>query len=331
MKDLRQLLEKLEVGPVQCADNLAMFPLLDNHVATSGYRLLDEAIRGGEVRIREVSEEGSVPHLLLENDSGQPVLLLDGEELIGCKQNRVINLTLLAPPGKTLTIPVSCVEQGRWSARSEAFMTSDRAQYASGRARKVSQVSRALEDRGEYKADQRAIWDHLARKQARMRSHSPTGAMADLFEQRADRLARYRRGLQAVEGQIGGVFAINGRVVGLELFDAPSTFRRSLPKLVNSYALDALDYHTPLFPAPDRGDAEAFLEILRDTAITRYPALGLGEDLRLAGRNLEGAALVHQERLVHLVAFDTGIDASRGDRRTPRAGAWPRRPRRRRH
>lgn len=328
MKDLRQLLEHLEIGPVQYADNLAMFPLIENRDATSGYRLLDAAIRTGEVRIREVSEGGSVPHLLLENDSVQPVLLLDGEELIGCKQNRVINLTVLAPPGKTLTIPVSCVEQGRWSARSEAFTTSDHALYASGRARKVGQVSRSLKERGEHRADQGSIWDHLARKQARMHAHSPTGAMADLFEQRANRLARYRQGLRAVEDQIGGLFAINGRVVGLELFDAADTFRHNLPKLINSYALDALDYHTQLFPAPDRRDAEAFLEMLSDAAVTRYPALGLGEDLRLAGQDLEGAALVHEERLVHLIAFDTGIDASRGDARPQRAGPWPRRPRR---
>jgi hypothetical protein len=47
-----------------------------------------------------VSEGGSVPHLLFINDAMRPVLLLDGEELVGAKQNRVLNLTVLAaaPP-----------------------------------------------------------------------------------------------------------------------------------------------------------------------------------------------------------------------------------------
>jgi hypothetical protein len=38
-----------------------------------------------------------VPQLLFINDAMRPVLLLDGEELVGAKQNRVLNLTVLAP------------------------------------------------------------------------------------------------------------------------------------------------------------------------------------------------------------------------------------------
>ena len=43
----------------------------------------------------------------------QPVLLLDGDEPVGAKQNRVLNLTILAPPMAEIRIPVVCIEQAR--------------------------------------------------------------------------------------------------------------------------------------------------------------------------------------------------------------------------
>jgi hypothetical protein len=49
--------------------------------------------------------------------------LLDGEELIGAKQNRALNLTILAPAKQVIVIPVSCVEAGRWHLRRSPRVT----------------------------------------------------------------------------------------------------------------------------------------------------------------------------------------------------------------
>jgi len=74
--------------------------------------------RGGWARITEVSDEGQVPELKIVAKGDKAVLLVDGEELVGAKQNRVLNLTILVPAPSTTTIPVSCVESGRWAPRS---------------------------------------------------------------------------------------------------------------------------------------------------------------------------------------------------------------------
>ena len=71
------------------------------------------------MRVSEVSQHGSVSDLCVVNDSDRTVLLLDGEDLRGAKQNRVLNLTILVPAGKTVIVLVSCVEQGRFR-RGEA-------------------------------------------------------------------------------------------------------------------------------------------------------------------------------------------------------------------
>jgi hypothetical protein len=114
MSTIAESLYRVVVGnPIQFL-NLSLFPLLAEGPAKPGYRLLDEALADGSARITEVSDAGHVPELRFVNQGDLPVLLLDGEELIGAKQNRILNLSILAPAHQTIVIPVSCVEVGRW-------------------------------------------------------------------------------------------------------------------------------------------------------------------------------------------------------------------------
>ena len=68
----------------------------------------------GLVVVKEVSEGGSVPRLNLANLSNSYVLVNDGTQLVGAKQNRIVNATILIAPGTEVAMPVSCVEAGRW-------------------------------------------------------------------------------------------------------------------------------------------------------------------------------------------------------------------------
>ncbi len=76
----------------------------------------------------------------------------------------------------------------------------------------------------------------------RMDIKSSTGAMAGLFEEQKDRLGEYLKAFRLVECQVGALFAVNGMVVGLECFGHQQTFGKFFRKIVQSYALDALDY-----------------------------------------------------------------------------------------
>jgi len=108
------LLNDLDLGQPASAANLTVIPLLAQREAEPSYLTLDEALAKGLAVVTEVSESGSVPQLLVKNLGRQQVLILDGEELIGAKQNRIVNLTILVPAQTTIEIPVSCVEAGRW-------------------------------------------------------------------------------------------------------------------------------------------------------------------------------------------------------------------------
>jgi hypothetical protein len=97
--------------------NLTLVPLRgEGHQARfQDYLLASEAIDAGVLTVTEVDEAGTVPELLAVNDADRPILLIDGEELQGAKQNRIVNTSVLLPPKSKKRIPVSCVEEGRWS------------------------------------------------------------------------------------------------------------------------------------------------------------------------------------------------------------------------
>jgi len=121
-----------------------------------------------------------------------PVLLLDGEELVGSKQNRILNTTVLAAAHVETTIPVSCVEQGRWSYRGRTFTSSEASLYTSVRQKKAAWVSRSIRERRGHLADQGDVWDGLASKAAAYQVQSPTGAMRDVYVRYRDEITEAR-------------------------------------------------------------------------------------------------------------------------------------------
>ena len=115
------VLPKLRVGDPVRHEALAVFPLFAEANGHVEYRLSDEALADEQILVEEVSEGGSVPDLLVENKGDQRVLFLEGEELVGAKQNRILNTSVLVAAHSKIKIPVSCVEQGRWGYSTRHF------------------------------------------------------------------------------------------------------------------------------------------------------------------------------------------------------------------
>ncbi len=107
MSVVAERLSQVSLGEPQVHHNLTLFPLISAGNVEPHYRLLDEALELGCAHVTEVSESGSVPELKFSNECDLPVLLLDGEELVGAKQNRILTLTILAPAHQTIVIPIS--------------------------------------------------------------------------------------------------------------------------------------------------------------------------------------------------------------------------------
>src|SRR5262249_24781848 len=116
--------EPIQIGDPVEHRGIVIAPLFPRLQPRAAYLTFQDAYLLG-FNVEEVSAAGSVPELAVRNPLEQKVLLYDGEELLGAKQNRILNVTVLVASESTTVIPVSCVEEGRWSARS-AFFSSAR-------------------------------------------------------------------------------------------------------------------------------------------------------------------------------------------------------------
>lgn len=305
MRTLQEEFSHIEVGRSSEFRNLTVFALMrrGEPFREMDYLLLEDGMAQGKVRVTELHAGGSVPELRLENNADLPVLLVDGEELVGAKQNRVLNLTILAPAKQTTVIPVSCVEAGRWRMASADLKTADHVMYSLGRGEQMAQVTASMRSSGTRKSDQGAIWRNIAAKAARLRTSSPTGAMSDIYERHAKSVEEFTRAFAWQENQCGVAFAIGGRILGLEIFDYSEVMRRFFQKLLRSYALDALDAAPAANGAASVESVRALVTQAGAAQSFMEQALGTGKDVRFSGREISGAALWAQERYIHICAF----------------------------
>lgn len=305
MKDVQKYLSDLSLGEVTVFENLAMFSISAPVEGTLEYLTLNHAIALGVARVSEKSRGGSIPELRFTNKADVPVLILDGEELVGAKQNRTVNLTVLAPAKKTITIPVSCVEAGRWQAQSRHLAPADHHHFALGRAAKVASVSRSLRRAGRRVSDQQQVWADISAKARRMDAGSATQAMDEIFNRHRGKVEDYVAAFRPDPSQTGALFAIGSEIVGLDLFDRRATLAAVLPKLIRSYAVDAMESSNDGGEGATRADAQSFLDKVAETEIEEFDAVGLGSDLRLRGPSLVGGGLAVDGELIHLAAFRT--------------------------
>jgi len=301
---LENYLGRTRIGGQQAFKNLAVFPVTSDWVIPFDYLTLDEALSKGLIEVAEIDDHGSVPELKVVNRSDQMVLILDGEELVGAKQNRIVNTTVLIPAGETVVIPVSCVEQGRWAYTSRRFGTEKRLAPSTLRAMKSRQVLFSLRESDRFEADQGAIWNEISARAARRRAESDSMAMSEIYFRDRASLDDYLEHFAVTESQVGAVFAINGRVVGMDCFGKPETFAKSFKKLLESYALDAIDRATPEDEkTPSREEASDFIESAGRSRVEARPAVALGVDCRLESEKCTGFALSHLDQVFHLSVF----------------------------
>lgn len=303
MNHVKTAVSRLELGEPTAHGGLTVFPLTSGFRSPLRYHTLEEGLRNGLVTIREVSEGGSVPELTVVSRADHPVLIVDGEELVGAKQNRVANLTMLIPANRDTIIPVSCVEAGRWSYRSPHFDVTDRVQNARGRAEKLDSVRHSIRARGSRRSDQSRVWDTIAEESEVLGVASPTSEMGAMFERHRATLDDYVGAVEASPGQTGALFIVQGRRCGLDLFDRPETFAAFLPKLVRSYAIDVLGRKPQHRHESLEEEARDCLKRIVEGTYDHHTAVGLGRDVGVVGEGLVAGALVVEKTVVHLTAF----------------------------
>ncbi|MFN2359124.1 MAG: ARPP-1 family domain-containing protein, partial [Desulfotignum sp.] len=236
-------------------------------------------------------------------------------ELVGAKQNRIVNTTILVPAEADIIIPVSCVEQGRWSDTPSGFSSKERIMPSNMRAMKSQQVNDSVRDRGSFRSEQSAIWDEVSKKAHRRDAVSPSMAMSEIYEKEKPVINQYIKGFKNIDSQVGAAFMINGEIAGMDCFGKPETFSAVFKKLIGSYALDAIDFfeegqeHKVL-----KSKLTGFIKNSANAPVHAQKSVGEGMDCRLETKKITGFALCHKDQIPHMSIFtktDTDTQGSR--------------------
>lgn len=302
---ISNFIAQIRFGEVVSFQNMQVIPLFSEQKEDLVYLTLKEALEKRYLLIQEVSKGGSVPDLKVTNQADIPVLLLDGEELAGAKQNRVLNTTILVQAKSEMIIPVSCTEQGRWSYKTNHFYDSEIVSPVFLRARKASSINASLKQNKTFCSDQGAVWDSVAFLRNKAKVESATGAMKDVFEQKKETLEDYIKAFRLVPSQRGILVFVDGEVAGWDILSRGESFQVLFPKLIKSYAMDALikDQKKIILSRNPEEEARLFLEGIKDCREEKYPSTGLGEDFRFEGSDKVGSALVVEKQVIHMAFF----------------------------
>jgi hypothetical protein len=244
-----------------------------------------------------------VPILRVVNKADMLVFLMAGEQLVGAKQNRVLNASLMVPAQGDMPIPVSCVEAGRWRYRSPKFASGGSMSHGHLRKMMCGHTTEAYHREGRPASKQGEVWQEIDRKLGAMKSASPTHALAKAYEDNQVRITGLLDQIQAPEGCSGVAFVLYGKIAGVDLFDQPATLTKLWAKVFRAYALDALEEPeakaAPLTPEAVR----QWLRTADQAKVQPFKSPGLGYDVRLEGTTLVGAGLVVEDHPVHVELF----------------------------
>jgi hypothetical protein len=302
---VKSRLHSVHFGEPQTYKGIAILPLIAPAAGAFQYRTLGEAIITSNVAITEVSAAASVPELMVVNRGNNCVLLVDGEELAGAKQNRVLNTSILLKESSETKIPVSCTEQGRWSYASKAFSESGNVMAYKSRSKKTRSLQSSLEACGAPISNQGEVWAEIAELQLKACASSPTSAMSDIYKAREADLHQCDEIFKSVPNQVGLFAMIDGRPAGLDMVSLTGAYAKLHPKLVRSYTLEGLFNAKGMPAAPDAiaACASTFLAEIAAAEERQFPSVGHGTDHRYKGKALAGTALVHENEVIHAAFF----------------------------
>jgi len=291
-------IEDIELLDYQAHKNMAIIPIKTPPSYKFDILTLKKGFELGLAEVKEC-EHSTVNTLIVKNNSVTPLLLVDGEEIIGGDQNRIVNATILIAPNSEEKIPVNCTEHGRWAYKSEFKQSEYMANYRT-RSAKEKAVRANM-------SEQQAVWDSINDLEVSRSFSSPTQAMSESYENLKVDLDEFISNFKAVDGQTGAVIIIDGEIKGFELFLNSQIYHEYHEKILKSYLID-IDIDDSVFTV----NTDVAKNLIEEALSVEYAAKksnGLEEAFEFENSEGLGTAYLYKDELIHMSYFknDTEI------------------------
>jgi len=293
----KDFLQEMEVGEPFFVRNLLLYPFYGN--GGKDYTVLEEALKEG---IAVIEDTGRIEEVNLTYKGEIPLFLVDGEEIIGAFQNRVVNTAVLVGQVSHIPIPVTCVEEGRWSGE-RVFRSSLSSAYPSLRALLASSVTDSLRMEGTYRSNQSGVWRSISKKLTSLSVSSLTSSMHDIYKKFESDLSEYTHSIEKVSNIRGFVAVAGEGILGMDLFGSSSLFKKLGKKLLAGYALEAIEKTSETTPFLRERKVKNFINEVEKCEVRPFKAVCLGKEFRGKTSRLVVRYLINDGELIHLSAF----------------------------
>lgn len=256
----------------------------------------------GLVEITEVNEQGSVGEVKVTNNAVTPLLLLDGEEILGSKQNRIINTTIIIPAKSEKIIPVSCVEANRWDYNTRKFNYSNNMATSRVRRDKLNSINQSLRKTNRYISDQNKVWENISQTEMELGVNSTTSALHDTYIQRDNTIQEYKKAFKIQQQQNGLIVYINGELAGFEIIYNSTRYKQYHDKLLKSYIIDAISKQQEDY-VEEYVKKEDLINKIRKSKRETYESIGLGTDYRFEDEDIMGSMMLLENDIINASFF----------------------------
>lgn len=290
----------------QQAKTLSIVQFQTEQVDSFQYVSLDYAIDNNMIKIKEISESGSVNTIFVLNKSDNYVFLMDGDVLIGAKQNRVLNTSVLLEPNSKTEIPVSCVEAGRWSYRSSRFRYSDFTIAPKIRYEKAKDVKESLEKNKGFMADQHKVWKEVFYSSRKMDVYSDTSDFSEIFEKRKIYFDDFLKSFRLNSDSNGVAIFIRKKLLSIDVFNRRDIYSKYFTKIIKGAAIEAYkleDDVESLTPAEANYKVVDFFDKYDSIKKSTHKSIGVGIEKRFENKYITGFELEYLGNLIHLAAI----------------------------
>lgn len=269
----------------------------------SGPRALNENL----IEVREVSVTGSVNNLELVNLSNKYIFFLDGDILIGAKQNRVLNTSVFVAPNSKINLPVSCVEQGRWSFISEKFKPSDYVSPDNLRAKKLKSVTKNLKQGRGHFADQQEVWHEVESYSLKMRVESPTSDFSEIMDKKRESLDSFIDQFPLHRDANGLAIFTDNSPLSIEFFNRTDIYQEYFPKRIRSAATEIYnlrDKENKLTEAEAKFKTLNLFDQLETMEHSVHNGVGVGVEKRWDSDKFVAMELKYLDYLIHFTMLN---------------------------
>jgi len=291
---------ELEINELsaQTYKNISIIPITSKNELDKDILTLKKGLNLGIVEIKEC-EHSTVSHVSVTNNAVTPLILIDGEEIIGAKQNRIMNKTILIPPKTTMSIPVSCTERGRWSYKTPTFKSSDYIANSITRQQKSKELifSETCQD---------TVWNSIDRLEDKISHKSNTSAMSESYETSRKNQNNYLKHFKIVKNQTGLITIINNEIKGIEIINKHNIYKEYHDKILRSYIIDEIssnNFQENPTNKIKKEDINQILKTITNSKIKNPITQGLGKYIQFRNDYGTGSTLIYQNNIAHINYF----------------------------